>query len=416
MIRKSAGNPNCPAMRRKIDQLYSCSRYCENQFTCRRTMQLEFFGEKFDRKNCNKTCDNCKAGKEPEKRDLTTEARTILQLLDDLLLQKNGRGATLAQVTELYRGSKSKQSTKFLDLKKIPSYGAGKKFSKPDTDRIMHAMIFDRVLEEISSENASGFSSDYLHHGQNSDSVRNGTRLFFVEFPKTGTKATPSSKKKATKTTSSSKKKAKASNKSKKTLTMSNGKFNTANIISLQLSDDEMDFEGDTPPKNREVGSKSKHFENAVLPAKRTEELKGIIKRLVNLWAEEEMMVGKKVFYWNIMNHDAMNELAANAPMSIEELSDLGVLGENVVKEYGNRIIGGIRNYIEKNNLEKYIEKKAKKRQKIEISPAKTASALTSPNADDDFEFDVGIDFSAIDIPDSRPSQTTKKSSYFAAK
>ena len=45
MIRRSSNNPNCPGMKRKIDQLYSCLRYCENEFLCRRTMQLEFFGE-----------------------------------------------------------------------------------------------------------------------------------------------------------------------------------------------------------------------------------------------------------------------------------------------------------------------------------------------------------------------------------
>mmetsp|Transcript_23601 Transcript_23601/g.29742 ORF Transcript_23601/g.29742 Transcript_23601/m.29742 type:complete len:117 (+) Transcript_23601:1-351(+) len=116
------------------------------------------------------------------------------------------------------------------------------------------------------------------------------------------------------------------------------------------------------------------------------------------------------------MNHDAMNELAANVPTSIQELTDLAVLGENVVKEYGNRIVGGIRNYIETNKLEKYIEKKAKKRQKTDDSPMKVTSALTSPNADDDFEFDVGIDFTTIEIPDSRPLEPTRKSSYFTAK
>lgn len=59
MIRKDK-DPYCSEMRKKIDQLYSCLRYCENEFLCRRTMQLEHFGERFDRKKCNKTCDNCK--------------------------------------------------------------------------------------------------------------------------------------------------------------------------------------------------------------------------------------------------------------------------------------------------------------------------------------------------------------------
>ena len=99
MIRASSKNPNCPAMRRKIDQLYGCLRYCENEFICRRTMQLEFFGERFDSSKCNDTCDNCKAGLEADRRDISDDGIIILQLLEDLLQQKNGRGASMAQVS-----------------------------------------------------------------------------------------------------------------------------------------------------------------------------------------------------------------------------------------------------------------------------------------------------------------------------
>lgn len=109
-------------------------------------MQLEFFGERFDREKCNKTCDNCRAGKIPEKRDLSREAADILILLEDLGIQKNGRGVTMAQLSELYRGSKSKSVTKFIDLKKLRHYGSGSRFSKSDIDRILHAMVFEGVL------------------------------------------------------------------------------------------------------------------------------------------------------------------------------------------------------------------------------------------------------------------------------
>ena len=56
MIRKGARNGGGMPMRRKIDQLYTCVRYCENTFECRRTLQLQFFGEHFDKSKCNKTC------------------------------------------------------------------------------------------------------------------------------------------------------------------------------------------------------------------------------------------------------------------------------------------------------------------------------------------------------------------------
>lgn len=83
-------------------------------------------------------------------------------------------------------------------------------------------------------------------------------------------------------------------------------------------------------------------------------------------FAEEEMMNGKKVFYWHIMKQEAMNEIAAKVPMSTDELNDLGVVGENVAAEYGDRVIRMIRSFIEQNNLQKYTDAKPKtKKQKI---------------------------------------------------
>ena len=191
MIVKSSKDPYGPAARRKIDQLYACVRYCEEEFRCRRTMQLEFFGETFDKSNCNKTCDNCKAGREPDRRDLTSEAQTILRLFDGVNQQKRGHGVTLTQLTDLYRGSKSQSAVKFLDTSRLQGYGAGSKFKKLDADRIVHAMIFDRIINESSVQNKGGFSSDYVNLGENAAATSDGRRRFMVDFPNTVRKPPP---------------------------------------------------------------------------------------------------------------------------------------------------------------------------------------------------------------------------------
>jgi superfamily II DNA helicase RecQ len=419
MIRGSSKNPNCPAMRRKIDQLYGCLRYCENEFICRRTMQLEFFGERFDSSKCNDTCDNCKAGLQADRRDISEDGRTILQLLEDLLQQKNGRGASMAQVAELYRGSKAKTHTKFIDVGRIPSYGAGKKFKKADVDRIMHALVFEGVLQEISQENGSGFSSDYLQFGPKGEMLRNRQYQFHVDFPSDASKAKGNSKKKASQkedSTPSSKSKSASSKKSKKsstkktsaktpkTLKVKDGKFLVPHVEILDDSDED-----------RKVGSKSKSpGEKSILPRNHTEVLVKRIKKLVSMWADEEMMNGNKVFYWNIMNNKAMGTIASQVPQTIDELNDLGVMGENVVKEYGDRLIKNLNAFVEQNDLQKYLEGKENKRRKLDAGNSKTPAAtkkVASPiNIDDDDDFDLDIDFSAIELPEG-PSQT--KSSYF---
>jgi len=425
MIRKSSPNPNCPAMRRKIDQLYGCLRYCENEFLCRRTMQLEFFGERFDRSKCNKTCDNCKAGLEPERRNLSEDGRTILQLLDDLLIQKNGRGATLAQVSELYRGSKAQTTIKFIDVKRIPGYGLGQKYNKTDLDRIMHAIVFEGILQEISQENGSGFTSDFLQHGPKSDMLRNHQFQFHVDFPSSSSKTKKSTSKKAKEDSASSTSKSKNSKKvstrkkaakTPKTFEVKNGKFQVPHVEIIDESDEEEEFIGDS---NRIVGSKAKSSdEKSILPKNHTETLVQRIKKLVGYWADEEIMNGNKVFYWNIMNNKAMGTIASQVPTSVEELNDLGVLGENVVKEYGERLIKNINTFIDQNKLQKYMQGKENKRRKVEeTSASKNAQPSTFPavakktspiTIDDDFEID--IDFGSIDLPDG-PSQ--RQSSYF---
>ena len=417
MIRGSSPNPNCPMMRRKIDQLYGCLRYCENEFLCRRTMQLEFFGERFDSSKCNDTCDNCRSGLVPERRDLSDDGRDVLQLLEDLLTQKNGRGVSMGQVSELYRGSKAKNQTKYIDVNRISSYGAGKKYKKADVERIMHALVFEGVLQEISQENGSGFSSDYLQLGPKGEMLRNRQFQFLVDFPSSTSKSkgTKNKKKADTDGTSASaskssakksKTKTKQSSKTPKVLKVKDGRFQVPQVEILDGSDED-----------RKVGSKSKSTgEKSILPRNYTELLVKRIKKLVSMWADEEIMNGNKVFYWNIMNNKAMGTIASQVPQSIEELNDLGVLGENVVKEYGDRLIKNLKAYMEQNDLKKYLKNKESKRHKVdESSKAQAVAKKPSPSImkmddDDDDFFDMDIDFSAIDLP-AGPRQ--KNSSYF---
>lgn len=419
MIRRSSPNPNCPAMRRKIDQLYGCLRYCENEFLCRRTMQLEFFGERFDRDKCNKTCDNCKAGLEPERRDLTSDGQVILQLLQELLSMKNGRGVSMSQVSELYRGSKAKSVIKFLHVDKLNGYGAGKKYKKADIDRIMHALIFEGVLQEISQENASGFQSDYLQEGPRAQMLRNGQYRFFVEFPSSASKkkslssndenaSSNTDTKPLSKTITNTKTK---SDKKQKGLQLKPEKVSIPMVEIVDDSDDD-EFTQDAGMKRKAgVTKSSSPAEKSILPQNYTEVLVKRIKKLVSMWADEEVMNGNKVFYWNIMNNKAMGTIASQVPLTIQELNDLGVIGENVVKEYGDRLIKNLNAFIEQNNLQQYT---MNKRRKIQVESKPTAvppQNIPSIQLDDD-DFD-GIDFSSIEIPDGT-TVAKAKSSYFS--
>ena len=126
------------------------------------------------------------------------------------------------------------------------------------------------------------------------------------------------------------------------------------------------------------------------------------------------------------MSGPAMATVAAQAPTSVEDLMAIGVLGENVVKEYGERLVKNIKAFVELEHLQKYIDRRPPKRPRTADSTSSNSSDAKKPAAaghkssansvinvddDDDDEFDVGIDFSAIEIPE--PKEATLKSPYF---
>lgn len=126
---------------------------------------------------------------------------------------------------------------------------------------------------------------------------------------------------------------------------------------------------------------------------------------------------------WNIMSNSAMTQLAAQVPTSMEELSDLGILGENVVNDYGERLVRNISSFVQQNNLEKYLERRAAKRPKV-VAGGTGAAAAAAPSSSaaaaarstgtagasssrlaskgigkENEDFDAGIDFASIDLP-----------------
>jgi len=402
MIVASSNNPYGDATRRKIDQLYSCVRYCEEQFRCRRTMQLEFFGETFDKAKCSGTCDNCKVNRVPDHRDLSDVAKDLLELLSDVMAQKRGDGVTMIQLADLYRGSKAQSATKFLNLSKIRGYKKGSKYKKFDLDRITHAMVFDRVLVERSVENKSGFMSDYVHPGENAGAVQSGQRKFFVDFPKAAGKENAtlhvetSTKTKKRQTSKTAKAKAKTTkvkaSKSKASKTESSSAVPTPiSILDSESSEPEIsDTEDDFTP---------------VLPPEWTSKLIETTKKLCSTWAEEERLYGKELFYWQILSNAAIKRIAMQTPLDIDDLQAMGIIGENIIKAYGDRIVKMVSAFIQAHNLEEYITKaRPNKRLKVDTNPRQSLGG-----GDEVDEFDTGIDFSAIEIPDSIPNRMNQR-------
>jgi bloom syndrome protein len=411
MIRKGAPNPYAPSAQRKIEQLYQCVRYCENEFTCRRTMQLKFFGEHFDRSKCNETCDNCKAGKVADRRDLSFDAMKLVQLFNSLTRQYGGKkaGITMNQLSELYRGSKAKSITKNFNVDGLVGFGEGSKYKKYEIDRITHEMVFEKILVETSQENNGGFFTDYVKLGDKAAALQNGAFKLFVDFPHA------SSEKNKQKTKQTSKGSSKTSKASKKNeVTKAKRKSRSAapkkdDDTEGGLQFDEIDLvdsddDGDGHSWENIDSSKRQAVPN-ILPDNHTKEIIDTLKSLVSRWADEEQMMGNNVQYWNILNGADIKQIAAQAPTTLEELKSLQLLSDKKVEEYGGRIVKMVNAYVENHDLRSYLAKRppAKRPRTAQAAAAKkppVSSNITVIEDSDDDEFDNGFDYSAINLDD----------------
>lgn len=88
------------------DNLKRVVQYCSNQTDCRRAQVLQYFGEKFPKEKCHKTCDNCLRGEVFEYRDITADAMNALELAASL---EHEKGITVALCVGILRGSKIKK-------------------------------------------------------------------------------------------------------------------------------------------------------------------------------------------------------------------------------------------------------------------------------------------------------------------
>lgn len=110
--------------------------------------------------------------------------------------------------------------------------------------------------------------------------------------------------------------------------------------------------------------------EKTVLSKTETKNLLARIKKLVSMWADEEQRNGNNVFYWNILNHQNMAIISSKVPTTVEELASCDI-SENIIRQYGERLVKSINTFIEEENLEKYIENRPPQKKLKSDSSAK---------------------------------------------
>ncbi|KAI9557156.1 D helicase bloom' [Daphnia sinensis] len=144
---------NFAARQTHIDNLYRMVAFCENKTDCRRTLQLSYFGEHFDRQLCKSNprsvCDNCDSEVEYVQIDVTEDCKAIVSAVD-ALCGKAGKWSnnyTLNHFVDIFKGSESKKIME-LGHNKHSLHGRGKSWQRNDIERLMRTMVMQHYLDE----------------------------------------------------------------------------------------------------------------------------------------------------------------------------------------------------------------------------------------------------------------------------
>ncbi|XP_076748881.1 Bloom syndrome helicase [Xylocopa sonorina] len=143
-------NSNPAVIKTHMDNLFKMVSFCENKTDCRRALQLNYFGEIFDRQQCiaNKStsCDNCRSKDDFTMLDATNDAKQILKAVRDIN-QNRICNLTLVFLTDIYKGSDLKKIRES-GLTKLPIYGHGRSWNRGDIERLLHHMVLKDYLQE----------------------------------------------------------------------------------------------------------------------------------------------------------------------------------------------------------------------------------------------------------------------------
>nr|XP_003705470.1 PREDICTED: Bloom syndrome protein homolog isoform X1 [Megachile rotundata] len=148
MIEMDNSNPD--AIKTNIDNLFKMVSFCENKTDCRRSLQLNYFGEIFDRQQCisNKatSCDNCRNKDDFKMLDATDDAKQIMKAVREIT-QSRSANLTLVLLTDIFKGSDIKK-IRDAGLNKHPVYGRGRSWNRNDIERLLHYMVLKDYLQE----------------------------------------------------------------------------------------------------------------------------------------------------------------------------------------------------------------------------------------------------------------------------
>lgn len=116
---------------------------------CRRSQQLDYFGEHFTREQCLKNrataCDNCSRVSQYKEVDSTDTAKMIISAVQDLC--SGNRRFTILHMVDVFKGAETKKIGDF-GHNNTNFHGHLKAWDRSDIQRMFHKLVIENYLKE----------------------------------------------------------------------------------------------------------------------------------------------------------------------------------------------------------------------------------------------------------------------------
>lgn len=140
------------------DLLAKMVQFCENRHDCRRANILSYFGENFDKEECQNNCDNCTSGAVFEQKDVSSYAQAALRIVQNI----QNDNFTLLHAVDILRGAKNAKMGGANDHQKMAEYGAASDLPRGEVDRIFSRLNMENAVKEYSVFRKNGFPNQYV--------------------------------------------------------------------------------------------------------------------------------------------------------------------------------------------------------------------------------------------------------------
>lgn len=164
---------------RQMAMLNRVTAFCDNKSDCRRAEVLRYFGEEFTAAQCNKTCDNCKAGLIFEQQDFSEYAIAAIKVV-----QAQNR-ITPAQCADILMGKKYPQYEAQLS---DSWHGMAKGLKKHELIRVIDKLSAEKAFHEDNQVGNHGMAIQYLRLGSTYRLFLAGQRklMLSIQVPEEG--------------------------------------------------------------------------------------------------------------------------------------------------------------------------------------------------------------------------------------